>query len=278
MFADDLNVFQEFDRLAPLSDCQAQMAQCKKRHTWPEMNRVSFDISKEHMVILHPSESHGDSFKLLGCMVDVDLRMHSAIEQVLSKIRPKVTAILRTRGYYTTAELILQFKTHIWGLIEANIGGYFHAVSSLLEKIDGVQNRFLRELGLSPAQTFLEHNFAPPSLRRHVGALGLLHKRVLGKCHASFERLFPWWSSYFSEPRGQGHTKQLYAHWVEVTHHRTMYNRSIFAMVDVYNDLPQHAVDAPSVQVFQQYLIQIVRTRCQQDDANWASSLCRRAG
>ena len=138
MFADDLNVFQEFDRLAPLSDCQAQMAQCKRRvHTWGEMNRVCFDASKEHMVILHPSESHGDSFKLLGCMVDVDLRMHSAIEQVLSKIRPKVTAILRTRGYYTTAELILQFNTHICGLIEANIGGYFHAVSSLLEKLMG---------------------------------------------------------------------------------------------------------------------------------------------
>ena len=75
------------------------------------------------MRLLHPSESPGGAFKRLGCVVELDLRMHSAVEQELSKIRPKVTAILRTRGYYSAAELILQFKTHIWGLIEVNMGG-----------------------------------------------------------------------------------------------------------------------------------------------------------
>ena len=112
-------------------------------------------------MILHPSESFTESFKLLGCMVDVDLRMHSAVEQVLSKIRPKNKAILRTRGYYNTFDLILQFKTQIWGLIEGNMGGYFHAAQSLLEKIDQVQNSVLRELDLSPADDFLEYNFGP---------------------------------------------------------------------------------------------------------------------
>ena len=279
MFADDLNVFHEFDRLTPLDQVQSELARCRERvHKWGDKNRVVFDASKEHVVVLHPSESHGSSFKLLGCVIDVDLRMHSAVEQLMSKIRPKITAILRTRGYYSTADLVLQFKSHIWGLIEAHIGGYFHAATSLLDKIDAAQNRFLRELGLSPAQAFLEFNFAPPSLRRNVGALGLLHKRVLGKCHPSFERLLPWWTAYFNEPRGHGHTKQLYAHWVEVTSHRAMYDRSIFAMVDIYNNLPQHVVDAPAVHICQTYLMQIVRTRCQQEDSDWASSFCRRAG
>jgi len=188
-------------------------------HSWGRANRVSFDASKEHVVILQSSESFGESFKLLGCMVDVDLRMHSAVEQVLSKIRPKVMAILRTRGYYNTTDLILQFKTQIWGLIEGNMGGYFHAAPSLLDKIDQVQNRFLRELGLSPADGFLEYNFALPSLRKNIGILGLLHKRVLGKCHPSVERLLPWWSDRFSVARGLGHNKQLYGHWVEISHH-----------------------------------------------------------
>ena len=56
--------------------------------------------------------------------MDVDLRMHSAVEQVLSKIRPKVTAILRTRQYYSVENLILQFKVQIWELIEAKMGKY----------------------------------------------------------------------------------------------------------------------------------------------------------
>ena len=207
MFADDLNVFQEFDRLLPLANCQTQLARCRTRvHAWGRANRVSFDATDEHVVVLHPGNSFGESFKLLGCMVDVDLRMHSAVEQVLSRIRLKITAILRTRGYYSVADLILQFKTHIWALIEANMGGYFHAAPSLLAKIDQAQNRFLRELGLSSDAAFMNYAFAPSSLRRNIGILGLLHKRVLGKCHPSFERLLPWWSSKFSAPRGTSTT------------------------------------------------------------------------
>ena len=211
-------------------------------------------------------------------MVDVDLRMHSAIDQVLSKIRPKITAILRTRGYYGTSDLILQFKTHVWGLIEINIDGYFHACSTLFAKIDSAQNHFLHELGLSSVHALEEYNFAPSSLRRNVGALGLLHKRVLGQCHPTFERLFPWCSDRFSEPRGRGHSKQLYGHWEEVKTHRAIFNRSIFMMVDIYNNLPQDVVDSRSVCTFQKALMHIVHTRCESGDPSWANSFCRRAG
>ena len=100
LFADDLNVFQEFDRLYPLSDCKDEMAKCRNAvHKWGRTNRVSFDASKEHVVILHPTEGSRDSFKLLGCMIDVDLRMHSAVDQILGKIRPKMSVILRIRDY-----------------------------------------------------------------------------------------------------------------------------------------------------------------------------------
>jgi len=277
-FADDLNVFQEFDRLQSVTSVQATLEKCRGNvHRWGKLNRVSFDASKEHLVILHPSQYHGDAFKLLGCMVDTDLRMESCIEQLLSKICPKITAILRTRAYYSVPDLVTQFKTHIWGLIEVNMGAYFHAASYMLAKIDHAQNRFLRALGLSPDQAFLDYNFAPPSLRRNIGILGLLHKRVLGQCHPSFDRLLPWYSTRFTEARGHGHTKQLYGHWVEVSNCQGLFSRSIFGMVDIYNNLPQHVVDASSINCFQKYLIHIARTRCQQGDVAWSSSFCRRA-
>ena len=277
MFADDLNVFQEFDRLCPLPDVKATLEKCRDSvHSWGVRNRVTFDATKEHLVVLHPVQHHGAAFKLLGCMVDTDLRMLTCIDQVLSKIRPKITAILRTRGYYNVPELIHQFKTHIWGVMEIHMGGFFHATSPLLRKFDHAQNRFLNELGLSAAQAFLEFNFAPPSLRRHIGILGLLHKRVLGKCHPSFEYLLPWYCTRFTEARGHGHTKQLYAHWLEITNHQGLFTRSIFGMVDIYNNLPQQAVDAMSVKCFQQYLIHIARARCQAGEIAWSSSFCRR--
>ena len=89
-------------------------------------------------------------------------------------------------------------------------GGYFHASTTLLAKLDHAQNRFLRELGLTREQAFLQYNFASPSLRRNIGILGLLHKRVLGKWPPSFEVLLPWYSQRFSEPRGRGHDKHFH--------------------------------------------------------------------
>ena len=55
--------------------------------------------------------------------------MHAAIDLLLTQIRPKVTAILRTRAYYSVPELLPQFKIHIWELMEANMGGIFHAAT-----------------------------------------------------------------------------------------------------------------------------------------------------
>ena len=116
--------------------------------------------------------------------------------------------------------------------------------------------------------------------RVFVGTLlfsAFFKSEFLGKCHPSFEALFPYWSDRLPVPRGHGHSKQLYGHWMETNFHRALYARSIFAMIDIYNNLPQHVVDAPSVSIFQSYLMQIARTRCQQHDADWASSFCRRA-
>ena len=103
VFADDLNVFKLFDGLAPVEEVMEELTECRQRvHSCGRSNRVSFDAGKEHLVVLHPSAFVGDPFRLLGLMIDLDLRMHTAIEQLLSKIRPKSTAILRTRGYYST--------------------------------------------------------------------------------------------------------------------------------------------------------------------------------
>ena len=55
-----------------------------------------------------------------------------------------------------------------------------HASYSSLERIDSMQRRFLHALEVSEEYAFTQHNFAPPSVRRDIGMLGLLHKRVLG--------------------------------------------------------------------------------------------------
>jgi len=277
VFADDLNVFQRFDRETPNGDIERTMHLCRVRvHHWGNINRVAFDPGKEHIVILHPRDGCGDPFKLLGLLVDVKLIMQQAIEKILSQIRPKIKAILRTKPYYSVGELINQFKTHVWGLMEIHNAGIFHASDYLLQKLDSAQHDFLIDLGVEEADAFLQHNFAPPSLRRNIGVLGLLQKRVLGLSHPVFQDLLPYHVDVFGSLRPGEHDKQLYGHILNVQYQQALHGRSIFSMVYVYNRLPQDVVDSKCVTSFQTCLTCMARKACEDGDPKWANHFsCR---
>ena len=168
-------------------------------------------------------------------------------------------------------ELINQFKTHVWSVMEVHNGAILHASNSHLQRLDDSQRHFLEEIGIDEAEAFMEFNFAPPSVRRDIGILGLLHKRVLGKSHPVFQKLLPFHVDVFGVPRPNEHTRQLYGHILDVKFQHTLHSRSIFGMVYVYNRLPQNVVDSPSVTVFQRHLTMIARARCQNDAHNWKS-------
>ena len=169
-------------------------------------------------------------------------------------------------------------KSHVWCLVELHVSGYFHAATSLLDKVDQVQRNFLHKLGIPESTAFLEFNFAPTIVRRTIGILGLLHKRVLGLSHRTFNKFLPWYSEHFDTPRAVGHNKPLYGHWHMADQHPALYGRSIFGMVDIYNNLPQRVVDATDVSSFQSLLTEIVKERCRQGIPCWKFSFCRRSG
>ena len=131
---------------------------------------------------------------------------------------------------------------------------------------------------ISEQEAFINFNFAPTILRRNIGVLGLLHKRVLGLCHPSFEKLLPWYDQRFNVPRGVGHTKQLYGHSIEINFNSALFNRSVFAMVDIYNNLPQDIVDIDNVSLFQKRLTAIAKERCNNNRIDWQWSFDRRRG
>ena len=152
--------------------------------------------------------------------------------------------------------------------MEAHIGDIFHASTSILQQFDNSQRHFLEELGETESTAFLKYNFAPPSLRRNIAILGMIHKKVLGECHPSFDTLLP---AMQSTEAGR-HSKQIYAHWDNVEQHRALFNRSIFGMVDIYNNLSQPLVDCRTVSDFQSKLTKVAKVRCEASDPGWISS------
>ena len=167
----------------------------------------------------------------------------------------------------------MQFKTHIWGLCEYHNGALYHAATSHLNRLDGMQRGFLYELGLAEDQCYLEWNFAPLSLRRDIGLLGLLHKRVLGQSHPSIDVFFSWAIDTINP---DWHSKQLYNHSYDTFFRTELFKRSIFALVGIYNRLPQYIVDLPTVQQFQRELTRIAKSFCEVQHPRWKCFLSHR--
>ena len=128
-------------------------------------------------------QGEGESFKLLRTKFDSKLAMEEAVSSITKKTSPKLTALLRTKPYYNTAALVQSYKSHVLCLLEGSIGAVYSASESVLDPLDAVQARLLRELGLSPALAFLEYNLAPLGLRRDIAMLGLLFKCTHGLAH-----------------------------------------------------------------------------------------------
>ena len=109
MFADDLNAFKSYDiTVTPESITNDMQKTRTEMHRWGNRNRVTFDGSKEHIVIIHPQQGVGDNFKLLGCLIDTRLSMRPAIDAIIAHVRPKIRALFRTRGFYDHAKMFAQ--------------------------------------------------------------------------------------------------------------------------------------------------------------------------
>ena len=144
LFADDLTVMTHAPQLMNEELIFEELREVQNRtHEWGRKNQVEFDPSKEFFCIIHPSQWCGDDVKILGSLFDCSLSMQPCIDGILSKIRPKIRAIVRLAHAYSPAKLVSQYKCHIWGLKEYSNGAIILAGPSQLKRLDKVQRGFL---------------------------------------------------------------------------------------------------------------------------------------
>ena len=100
IFADDLNVFQLFPAHFQNDLIYTTMGRTKANvHQWGRRNRVTFEDSKEALVIIHTSLGDGAPFKMLGCIFDVKLSMELEMDGILNKTRPKISNVSYSSKY-----------------------------------------------------------------------------------------------------------------------------------------------------------------------------------
>ena len=270
-FADDLTAYRNYNSsvsniqiLDELKDCQAAC------HQWGASRRVTFDASKEHFCILHKLQCSGETFRLLGVLVDPKLTMEDEIRRIRKKARPKIIAILNTRRFYDTGGLIQQYKAHVLCLLEQSCVSIYHASQTHLEVLNRLQRSFICELGLTDETAFLQYKLAPLELRRDIAALGLLHKIQLGEAHSDFDGLFP--KAIETYPTHTRHGARRHGRqFSEISGSSYYFNQSLFGLTKVYNVLPEYAVSCQTVASFQTALTKDAKFACQAGKREWMS-------
>ena len=214
---------------------------------------------------MHPCKKNDVHFTMLGTLFDCALSMKPCIDQILARARPKIRALLKIKHMYNQEVMLRLYKTHIWGFTEYSNGVLILASWSQLRRIDKMQRWLLHEINLIDKSAFLEYNFAPPSMRRRIGLLGFIHKRILEQCHPLVCAGLP----LESDAEFRYHSKALHPFWEDVRGHKHLYERSLFEYILMYNRLPQSLIDSPSVKYFQARLTHLAKQRASRDDSNW---------
>ena len=197
--------------------------------------------------------------------------MESNVSAMISKARPKITALLRSRKFYSQKEMINQYKTHILCLLETNPGGFYHSLDSVLAPLDRLQTHFLNEMATSESDAFILFNLLPLAARRDIGMLGLIWKCIRGSAHSDLQQLFPRARpvrhAYGTKLQNHRHSFQLEEERPG-THHALL-RRSIFGLARIWNRLPREVIAAENVKNFQISLTQMVRGGCSRKIEKW---------
>ena len=243
VYADDLDAYKIVPSSTGDDEAMRMMDKAQTElHKWGAANRVSFDPAKESKHVLSRKDPHGSEFKLLGVIFDCRLYMDVAISTLVGKVRWKIAMLLRSRASFSTEDMVVQYKQQILSVVEYRTGAIYHATTSILRKLDKVQESFLRQLGIDMKCALLDFNLAPLSMRRDIALLGVLHRAAIGEGPAQFRE-------HFYRKAGSLRMYDV----LEGTHPSLLMRRSIWGLVSIYNGLGG-ARDCSSVCDFQKLL------------------------
>ena len=277
-FADDLNLFRAFPSSTNNTTVKEVLRDCQTAlHKWGEKNQVSFDASKECQHILHRRKPEGDNFKILGVLWDTKLTMLAECQEVAVRAGWKLKTLLRTRKFFSVKDMVSLYKSHVLPILEFPTPALFHAATSVLELLDKVQRRFLREVGLTDREALLQYNLAPLEARRDMAGLGLIHRTVLGAGPPQFQKWFYLDMStpaYRTRLQVAKHNKQLYD-WLGAGQTELL-RKSLLGQVRVYNKLVQEVVNHKTTKAFQKALQNVLKYKARGEDDSWSKTFSGR--
>ena len=175
--------------------------------------------------------------------------MAAAVRDISREAGWKVRSLLWRRKCYSTPEFVELYKAQVLSFIESRTPGLHHAAPSVLEIVDRVQGRFLREIRFSELEAFERFRLAPLPDRRDISMLGLLHRVSLGNVPPPLAALFdapvarPFAGRSVGTRAGAVRHNRQFAEHVSRGGRMEVFRKSCFGLVAIRNMLPESAAD-----------------------------------
>ena len=161
------------------------------------------------------------------------------------------------------------YNSHILSFLEYRTPGLYHASSSVIDPVNRIQSKFLREVGVSEIAALLDFNLAPLESRRDIAMLGVLHRAALKEGPVCFHKWF-----YEAAPncrrseRGRRNTYRPLAEILPI-YSLAIARRSAFGLISVYNLLPNSIVEKSCVKSFQRALSDFMKDQARRNHTLW---------
>ena len=220
--------------------------------------------------MLHRTRGYGDGFRLLGINFDECLRMNAAVSELGREAGWRLKSILRPRRFFSKHQLINLYKSQVLSYLESGTAAYYHAADSVLQSIDRVQRRLVRELDLTEEFVLEKYRLAPLASRRDMAMLGFLHRVVLGDVPDQLRELFPRQPPPTHDPTTRLSVRRHSCQLVEPAFRTDVLKRSIFGLVVIYNLLPSKVVASKSIKLFQRMLQGALRRAAAANIPDWS--------
>ena len=169
---------------------------------------------------------------------------------------------------YNTHALMNQYKCHILPLLESITPAVYHASTTTLAPLQGIQDSFLKAMAMTDNVAFTVHALAPLQVRRDIAMLGFLfkccHRQVGESAHSIFK---PALTGYDCPRRRPQHSKPLFE-YCDGRHLEVLQN-SLFGLIRVFNTLPDDLIQLQDVHAFQSALTGAERRALEQGHQRW---------
>ena len=195
---------------------------------------------------------------MLGASFDPELSMADATEELVSAASWKLRTLIRTRRFYTHADLVVLYKAHLLSFIEYRTPAIYHATRVFLRRLDAIQSGFLKDVGVDDVTALVDFHLAPLCTRRDMAMLGVIHRTVLGNGPPQFQKYFRKLAdnSTLLDPRRVSNSPLI--------------KRSALGLVAIYNMLPHSFRAERSVPAFQKSLQEMVTKYATSGHPQWS--------